>query len=641
MTLLLTACLIFWGWVTGVLWLGALLALLLFATMAFNAKYDFEAASFYQVANFSALIVVAIFTFYWLDDKASKSILPTVRLLPVALMPLLIMQYISKGFEIPVAALLFFKRKVSDNKPSFDMSVLFFAVCLFSAGGVADLGLIYFTGISVLMLLLLLIQHHGKGSAHVTLLVLMFLAAETVGLGVVYGIQDAQMKIEARINAWLLAYNDGSKASTALGELGRLKLSDAIVFRVQTDERLPMPMLLREGSYQRYVHGTWYGGAWQDKAVPLQDDRWQLLQSSLPMRHLQISQSFARDTFSLALPQTTTAISNLDVDSLLIKQGGRVEAQGLPPFVAFDVWYHPQLPQTSAVQRSDLDINQQQAKSIAQFVKKHDLYQIKFKHGEHQAVQALANIFQQQYQYSTWQKAYSSNKTALAYFLEDSFAGHCEYFATATVLILRELGIPARYVVGYSMSEWDDDMYVVRGRDANAWAEALVDGVWVSIDNTPANWLKIENQDRAVWQGLVDWFSALGFKFKQWRYQGEKDTTAWYGLLALLFVILAYRILKRVRTVQNVTDEIEVSCADKGWLSLEQALNEAGYQRKTGQTLQQWFLMIDGGQWSNIAELFEKKWYAKYGLSEREHVLLSTKVKGLKNMLDEKNKVRA
>ncbi|MBT8330725.1 MAG: transglutaminase-like domain-containing protein, partial [Deltaproteobacteria bacterium] len=36
-------------------------------------------------------------------------------------------------------------------------------------------------------------------------------------------------------------------------------------------------------------------------------------------------------------------------------------------------------------------------------------------------------------------------------FLTRSRSGHCEYFATATVLLLRQAGIPARYARGYSV----------------------------------------------------------------------------------------------------------------------------------------------------------------------------------------------
>lgn len=65
---------------------------------------------------------------------------------------------------------------------------------------------------------------------------------------------------------------------------------------------------------------------------------------------------------------------------------------------------------------------------------------------------------------------------------------HCEVFASATALLLRSVGIPARYVVGYLAHERDrQGNWIVRARDAHAWVEAWCDGEqWVTIEATPA-----------------------------------------------------------------------------------------------------------------------------------------------------------
>ena len=77
-------------------------------------------------------------------------------------------------------------------------------------------------------------------------------------------------------------------------------------------------------------------------------------------------------------------------------------------------------------------------------------------------------------------------------FLQTSRAGHCELFATATVLLLRMSGVPARYVTGLVVSEYSDrgTYWVGRQRDAHAWVEAwLPDQGWVTIDTTPGEGL--------------------------------------------------------------------------------------------------------------------------------------------------------
>jgi transglutaminase-like putative cysteine protease len=62
----------------------------------------------------------------------------------------------------------------------------------------------------------------------------------------------------------------------------------------------------------------------------------------------------------------------------------------------------------------------------------------------------------------------------LAYFLFTRRAGHCEYFAAAMTVMLRDLGIPARYVGGFLPGEYNDlgGDYIVRASDAHTWVEA-------------------------------------------------------------------------------------------------------------------------------------------------------------------------
>ncbi len=73
-------------------------------------------------------------------------------------------------------------------------------------------------------------------------------------------------------------------------------------------------------------------------------------------------------------------------------------------------------------------------------------------------------------------------------FLLTTKEGHCEYFASAMVLLLRSEGIPARLVTGFLGAEISrfEDYYVVRQSNAHAWVEAYVDGSgWITLDPTP------------------------------------------------------------------------------------------------------------------------------------------------------------
>lgn len=66
--------------------------------------------------------------------------------------------------------------------------------------------------------------------------------------------------------------------------------------------------------------------------------------------------------------------------------------------------------------------------------------------------------------------------------------GVCEHFATAHVVMLRTLGVPARLVAGYGPGEYNplSGYYAVRASDAHAWTEVYFPGYgWVPFDPTP------------------------------------------------------------------------------------------------------------------------------------------------------------
>jgi len=80
------------------------------------------------------------------------------------------------------------------------------------------------------------------------------------------------------------------------------------------------------------------------------------------------------------------------------------------------------------------------------------------------------------------------DKTALEYFLFDRKEGHCEYFASAMVILLRATGVPARLVNGFVGVEWHEwgNYLIIRQSHAHSWVEAYLPGVgWAVFDPTP------------------------------------------------------------------------------------------------------------------------------------------------------------
>jgi hypothetical protein len=121
-------------------------------------------------------------------------------------------------------------------------------------------------------------------------------------------------------------------------------------------------------------------------------------------------------------------------------------------------------------------------------------------HTNYDRALAIQNFLRTDFTYSLNLKIGGADP--LAEFLFDAKEGHCEYFATAMVMMLRSIGIPARIVNGFQMGEYNslNNYYTVRESDAHSWVEVYFPhterseiphptptrmGAWVEFDPTP------------------------------------------------------------------------------------------------------------------------------------------------------------
>jgi len=105
-------------------------------------------------------------------------------------------------------------------------------------------------------------------------------------------------------------------------------------------------------------------------------------------------------------------------------------------------------------------------------------------------IQAIRAYFQDNYEYSLDPVKTPRGVDPLNHFLLARHPAHCEFFASGAVALLRLQGIPARYVTGYGVLQFDKvhgKRWLARNRDAHAWAEAYDDATerWVVVEATP------------------------------------------------------------------------------------------------------------------------------------------------------------
>lgn len=105
---------------------------------------------------------------------------------------------------------------------------------------------------------------------------------------------------------------------------------------------------------------------------------------------------------------------------------------------------------------------------------------------QYDKVSAVTDYLRSTIKYSPEIAPAPSGVDPIDWFLFTWKSGYCNYYATAEVLMLRSVGIPARMVVGYAQGQPEPDgRFTVRERDAHAWPQVYFSEIgWVDFEPT-------------------------------------------------------------------------------------------------------------------------------------------------------------
>lgn len=103
-------------------------------------------------------------------------------------------------------------------------------------------------------------------------------------------------------------------------------------------------------------------------------------------------------------------------------------------------------------------------------------------------IEMVKNYISNSKTYSLKTPKMPSGKDFATWFLNESDTGYCVHFATAGTLMLRALGIPARYVTGYYATAYANQTVTVTTDNAHAWVEYYSDTAgWIPLECTPSS----------------------------------------------------------------------------------------------------------------------------------------------------------
>jgi hypothetical protein len=631
--LLLGATLLFWGAMTGFLIPALLMALVLEGARYIKVRWDFSDEDCTRIWTFCTLLFLASAVYAFTTNEgpsdfrgllqnpnfatqrnaglaSARTAASLIRWVPMIFFLFVACQTFSTRQGIPLHTISLilawrWKKAKQANQPLPRTRVVsiyypYFALCLIAASIHSDQNTYFFWGLCILAGWALAYQRSRRFGplTWATTLAVVILAG--------YAGQNSMTRLQRYFEGfnprWLSGFGrrgvDVTQSRTALGQIGRLKTSGKIVIRLKPAPGSPPPNLLREASYRNYQRQTWYSGSSKNdfENVPSETNNttWVLQPEKKNLAAVNLACYLNRGNALLPLPEGCGRLENLAAYILKKNSAGAVLAEG-PGLVIFDALYGPGPGiDSSPDPREDRKISEDEQVALDKIVAELALTN----ESTDQVLRALNGFFQSKFTYSTWQEPprYRSMQTPLGRFLTTTRSGHCEYFATATVLLLRKLKIPARYAVGFAVHEASGNGYVVRERDAHAWCLVWNESrkAWQDFDTTPASWVESENKRKSPTQWLSDAWSGLMFQFSKVRW-GQTHLRQ-YILWALIPVLalLLYRILfKSNRGRRKLGDSLADRMAhwpglDSEFYQIERKLSERGHVRSASEPASAW-----------------------------------------------------
>ncbi|MDC1406515.1 transglutaminase-like domain-containing protein [Akkermansiaceae bacterium] len=606
--LLVGLALLYWGYLTGHLSAAIPAALLLESRSILNIRWDFKYESYIKAWNLCILCAVLIAMISWIDGMRLGKIHTLFVWAPFVFLPMELAQRFGKAENIPLSTFsIFARRKMLQDIEAgrkitprlFNTGYPYISIIILATAKASRHDLFHYIGLSILIGLCLYAytKNNGRRPLAWSCAFILLLALSWLG-------QWSMFKIlrHYRGGGQQVTLNQTMSATetrTNIGRLGRIKQNPNIVWRMKVHNG-PKPKLLRSATYNRYSRAIWnyshrksndigndydamgYKGSSSAATVEGERDiRWftqdaPKLSDTAPISIIGEVNAKIRE-HPLPIPDKFIAIGDLDKEASIEcnTQGTIRMANPNYNVVEYAAWLGS-FSNTEEAPREPLDANlnldlsipASEKDAIQRICTQLNLYNSSLSTSD--KIKRIKNLFIDDFTYSTHLTTprfdRGKRQSSISLFLENSRTGHCEYFATATTLILREAGIPARYCIGYSVSERGEaeGEWVMRGLHAHAWsrvwlepdaANGITKGKWIDVDLTPPSWQSMEAALTDGWrQRLADWWQLTREDFLIWRTREANKTRVFYVVAAILSLVAIWVSWRLWSSRQRNTD---------------------------------------------------------------------------------------
>ena len=533
------ATLLFWGAMTGRPFVGLVLALLVESPQWLRWRWDFGDAEFARAWQM-VLMLSGGFVILMLIDGERELLMPMlVSWLPALLLPMQLAQTFGLRGAVPLGAMSFFARRrrernrrlgIEEPEVMFHFGNAYFVLVLLSAalGDMAE-GRLFLPGLMVLCVWRFMALPSRRAAA----IAVVFVCAGVMAVAGQAGLNRAYEWFSRGHggSGWM---SDATHGFTSIGSMRDLKLSSEIRWRLRPAPGDPPPRLLRRASFNRYRGVTWEitrlpgtGGGADAQFDPIDTieevageayylanpeiDNTEATSDDLPRFRMRGS---TRPGGAMPLPGSVASFRDFDLDAAERNLLSTVRIFPAAPVVDGTVlWRAGADADGGPILREDLRMPPLEAEVVTRVAREIGLEESMT---TAEKMGLLQQWFAKEFDYTLYLSmrapAYSVTEgTAIGLFLEETRSGHCEYFATAAVFLLRAAGVPARYTTGYALAELDErrNEFVIRGTHSHAWCRVWVaeEGRWMDFDPTPPDWFAMEAIDQVsriqrMWDGL-------------------------------------------------------------------------------------------------------------------------------------------
>jgi len=547
--LMIGATLMFWGAMTGRPLIGLLMALVAESHQWVRWRWDFDDAAIARTWQLALMLCVGLVVLMLIDGEREQLMPILITWLPALLLPMQLAQMFGLRSSVPLSALSFFAARrrernqrlgIEEPEVLFHFGNVYFVLLLISSslGDLAE-GRLFLPGLLVLCAWRFLALP-GRRSAAVVMIFCCCGLIALLGQATLNRMYEWYSRGGYGSSNWM---SDATHGYTAIGSMRDLKLSNDIRWRLRVEPGEPIPHLLRRAAFNLFRGNNWEiprgigGGADAqfvdlDTTEPIEGDEYYIANPEITIPQAtsgSLSRFRIRGSMdpgaAMPLPGSVASFHGFALERAQRNPLSTVRAFPEQPVIEGTVlWQADQDPDGEPLWDDDLRIPQREAEMIRRVADSLELEE-GMSTGEKMA--KIKYWFQEEFTYSLYLSMGMPNHpisegTSIGRFLETSRHGHCEYFATSAVLLLRAANVPARYTTGYAIVERDArrNEFVIRGIHGHAWCRVWVaeEGRWIDFDPTPGDWQALEQITKiSLAQRLFDAVKRLREDIFIWR----------------------------------------------------------------------------------------------------------------------------